>query len=167
MYTLYVDKSVWAWCDKDWWLNITNISHSLQKKKEKRIAQNSNWKIICREKGRDLTQSYDKSPYTDRKSKKQRDNTKTPPKASITHVQRLRTDLGRSVGVSNPIGVVKPVYGITTFPRRTRIRALSPLRRFGQVLSCSPHHLVSHSAMLKERSVQCCRRAKHKEQKVK
>ena len=32
------------------------------------------------------------------KSKKQRDNTKTPPKTSIT--QRLRTDLGRSVGVT-------------------------------------------------------------------
>ena len=31
-------------------------------------------------------------------SKKQRDNTKTPPKTSIT--QRLRTDLGRSVGVT-------------------------------------------------------------------
>ena len=32
------------------------------------------------------------------KSKKQRDNTKTPPKTSIT--QRLRTDLGRSAGVA-------------------------------------------------------------------
>ena len=32
------------------------------------------------------------------KSKKQRDNTKTPSKTSIT--QRLRTDLGRSVGVT-------------------------------------------------------------------
>ena len=28
----------------------------------------------------DLTQSYDKSPYTHRKSKMQLDNTKTPPK---------------------------------------------------------------------------------------
>ena len=54
---------------------------------------------FTREKGRDLTQSYDKSPYTDRKSKKQRDNTKTPPTTSIT--QRLQTDLGRSVGVKN------------------------------------------------------------------
>ena len=27
-------------------------------------------KILVREKGRDLTQSYDKSPYTDRKIKK-------------------------------------------------------------------------------------------------
>ena len=48
--------------------------------------------------------------------KKQRENTKTPPKTSIT--QRLRTDLGRSVGGndSHPTGVAKPVYGIPTFP---------------------------------------------------
>ena len=39
---------------------------------------------VEREKGRDLIQSYDKSPYTDRKSKKQRDNTKTQSKTSIT-----------------------------------------------------------------------------------
>ena len=51
-----------------------------------------------REKGRDLTQSYDRSPYTNRKSKKQCDNTKTPPKTSIT--QWLQTDLGRSVRVT-------------------------------------------------------------------
>ena len=37
-----------------------------------------------------------KAPTPTEKSKKQRDNTKTPPKTSIT--QRLRTDLGRSVG---------------------------------------------------------------------
>ena len=37
-------------------------------------------------------------PYTHRKIKNQRDNTKTPPKTSIT--QRLRTDLGRSVWVT-------------------------------------------------------------------
>ena len=40
--------------------------------------------------------------------------------------------------------------------------ALSPLRRFGQVPSYSPHRLVGQSAMLKERSVQDCRSAKHK-----
>ena len=45
-----------------------------------------------------MTQSYDKSLFTDRKSKKQRDNTKTPTKTLIT--QRLRTDLRRSVGVT-------------------------------------------------------------------
>ena len=44
------------------------------------------------------------------KSKKQRDNIKNVTKTSIT--QRLRTDLGRSVGVTavTPTGVVKPVY---------------------------------------------------------
>ena len=54
--------------------------------------------FILREKWWDLTRSYGKSPYTDRKSKKQRDNTKTTPKTSIT--LRLRTDLGRSVGAT-------------------------------------------------------------------
>ena len=39
-----------------------------------------------------------KAPTPTEKSKKQRDNTKTPPKTSI--IQRLRTDLGRSVGVT-------------------------------------------------------------------
>ena len=51
-----------------------------------------------REKGRDLTQSCDKNPYTHEQSKKQHDNIKTPPKTLIT--QLLRTDLGRSVGVA-------------------------------------------------------------------
>ena len=71
---------------------------------------------IVREKGRDLTQSYNKSPTPSEKSKKQRDNIKTPPKTSIT--QRLRTDLGQSVGVTavNPTGVVEPVYERSTFP---------------------------------------------------
>ena len=39
-----------------------------------------------------------KAPTPTEKSKKQRDNTKTPPKTPIT--QQLRTDLGRSVGVT-------------------------------------------------------------------
>ena len=39
-----------------------------------------------------------KAPTPTDKSKTQRDNTKTPRKTSIT--QRLRTDLGRSVGVT-------------------------------------------------------------------
>ena len=51
------------------------------------------------EKGRDLTQSCDKSRYTHRKKfKNQRDNLKNATKTLIT--QRLRTDLGRSVGVT-------------------------------------------------------------------
>ena len=50
-----------------------------------------------------------KTPTPTEKAKKQRDNTKTPPKSSIT--QRLRTDLGRSVGSynSHPTGVVKKI----------------------------------------------------------
>ena len=39
-----------------------------------------------------------KAPTPTEKSKKQRDNTQTPPKTSIT--QLLQTDLGRSVGVT-------------------------------------------------------------------
>ena len=42
--------------------------------------------------------SMTKASTPTEKSKKQRDNTKTPPKNSIT--QRMRTDLGRSVGVT-------------------------------------------------------------------
>ena len=70
---------------------------------------------VAREKGRDLTQSYDKSSYTDRKSKKRRDDTKTPPKTSITTVtiaERLRTvSWGND---SHQTGVVKIVNGIPT-----------------------------------------------------
>ena len=56
-----------------------------------------------------------KAPTPTEKSKKQRDNTKTPPKTSIT--QRTRTDLGRSAGVTIATQLVwlKPVYGIPTF----------------------------------------------------
>ena len=44
---------------------------------------------------------------------------KTPPKTSTTH--RLRTDLGRSVGVKTGIQLVlKPVYGYPTFPLTTK-----------------------------------------------
>ena len=73
------------------------------------------WFYTKREKEGDLTQSYDKTPYTKTEIRKPKDNTQTPPKTSIT--QRLRTDLGRSVGVtSHPTGVIKPVYGYPTFP---------------------------------------------------
>ena len=57
---------------------------------------------------------------TEKKNQKQRDNKQTPPKNSIT--QRLRTDLGWSVGITiaTKIGVVKPVYGIPTFQLTTK-----------------------------------------------
>ena len=44
--------------------------------------------VLTREKGRDLTQSYDRNPSPTEKSKKQRHNTKTPPKI------RLHNDCG-------------------------------------------------------------------------
>ena len=94
---------------------------------------------MTRQKGGDLTQSYDKSPYTNRKRKRKRSDSvpwqkplhqqkcqkgnvtkqTTPQKSSIK--QRLRTDLGRSVGVTNshPTGVVNLVYGRPTFPLPT------------------------------------------------
>ena len=57
-----------------------------------------------------------KAPTSTEKSKKELDNTKTPPKPSIT--QPLQTVLGRSVGVinSHPTGVFKPVFGSPAFP---------------------------------------------------
>ena len=67
-------------------------------------------------KGRDLTQSYDKSPYTHRKIQKQRDNIKNTKKTFdyTTIADRLST-----VSWSNstqPTGVVKHVYERLTFP---------------------------------------------------
>ena len=62
---------------------------------------------IMREKGRDLTQSYDKSPYTHRNSKKQSDNTKTPPNTYTTIEDRLRMVIFSND--SHSTGVVKPV----------------------------------------------------------
>ena len=68
-------------------------------------------------KGRDLTQSYDKSPYIDRKI--QKNNVTTPKKATknfdcTTIADRLRTV--RWGNDSHPTGVFKPVYGIPTYP---------------------------------------------------
>ena len=62
-------------------------------------------KYFARQKGGDLTQSYDKSPYTNRNvirakwQHKQHDQ-----KSSIK--QQLRTDLGRSVGVTTATKLV-------------------------------------------------------------
>ena len=72
--------------------------------------------LLAREKGRDVTQAYDKSIYTHRESTQDRDNTKNVTKTSI--IQPLRTDLVRSVGVTavNPTGVVKSVYERSAFP---------------------------------------------------
>ena len=55
-----------------------------------------------REKGRDLTQSYDKNSFIHKNLKQQRDNTKTQPKT----LQRLRTDFGGSVVVTTATQLV-------------------------------------------------------------
>ena len=57
-----------------------------------------------RQKGGDLTQSYDKSPYTHGNFKRAVTTQTTPQKSSIK--QRLRTDLGRSVGVTTATKLV-------------------------------------------------------------
>ena len=44
---------------------------------------------VQREKGKDLTQIYDKNPTSIEKSRKQRVNTKTPPKSSIKQQLRI------------------------------------------------------------------------------
>ena len=72
--------------------------------------------IVSREKWRDLTQSYDKSPYIDRKN----------PESNVTTQKRHQknfdyttiADRLRTVSCGNDChqtGVVKPVYGIPTF----------------------------------------------------
>ena len=57
-----------------------------------------------RQKGGDLTQSYDKSPYTHGNVKRAVTTQTTPQKSSIK--QRLRTDLGRPVGVTTATQLV-------------------------------------------------------------
>ena len=57
-----------------------------------------------KKKGRDLTQSYEKSPYIHRKTQEEKWQQKTHPKTSIS--QRMWTDLGRSVAVTKAIQLV-------------------------------------------------------------
>ena len=76
------------------------------------------WKrywIELRQKGGDLTQSYDKSPYTNRNVKRQSDNTINATKKfdETAIAERLRTV--SSSNYSHPTGVVNLVYG-PTFP---------------------------------------------------
>ena len=88
---------------------------------------------IHEKKRRDLIQSYDKSPCTTEKFKKHHDNIKTPPKTSIA--DRMRTDLGRSVGVT------------TANPTRRQSSVINIKRDFGlrckQVLPISLGHLMN------------------------
>ena len=73
-------------------------------------------KYVKREKGRNLTQSYDKNPYTHINNPKNNVTTKNATKNSncTTIADRLRT-VNRS-NDSYPTGVFKPIYGIPTFP---------------------------------------------------
>ena len=75
---------------------------------------------LARETGRDLTQSYDKSPNTDRKIQKAtwQHKNDTTNFDYTTIADRLRTvSWGND---SHPTGVVKPVYRIPTFPLTTK-----------------------------------------------
>ena len=84
-----------------------------------------------REKEGDLTQSYDKTPYTNRNFENQRTTQKRHQKTSIT--QRLRTDLGRSVGViSHPTCVVKPGLKGTNLPTHHKSSILINHTRHGR-----------------------------------
>ena len=60
--------------------------------------------FLPRQKGGDLTQSYDKSPYTHGNVKRAVTTQTTSQKSSIK--QRLWTDLGRSVGVTTATQLV-------------------------------------------------------------
>ena len=76
---------------------------------------------LHREKGRDLTQSYDKSPYIDRKIQKATRQHKNATKNFYytTITQRYRRRTVSWSNDSHPTGVVKPVYVTPTFPLTT------------------------------------------------
>ena len=77
--------------------------------------------LSTREKGRDLTQYYDKSPYTNRKIQKATwQHKKSHQNFDYTTIaDRLRTvSWGND---SFPTGVVKPVNGIPTHPLTTTV----------------------------------------------
>ena len=81
------------------------------------LSQKLYWTNLNRENGRDLS-PMTKAPTPTEKFKKQSDNTKTPPKASIT--QRLRTEFRRSVVVTTATQLVwlNRFTGSQTFPPR-------------------------------------------------
>ena len=86
-------------------------------KMQERIKNTKNYK----RKGRDLTQSHDKSPYTDRKIQKATWQHKNANKTFdyTTIADRLRTvSWGND---SHPTGVVKPVSGIPTLSITTTV----------------------------------------------
>ena len=76
---------------------------------------------FSREKGRDLTQSRDKNPYTHRTIKKATWQHKNATKNFdyTTIADRLRTVNWSNS--SHPTGVVKPVYERSTFPLTAKV----------------------------------------------
>ena len=76
---------------------------------------------FTREKGRDLTQSRDKNPYTHRTIQKETWQHKNATKNFdyTTIADRLRTVSWSNS--SHPTGVVKPVYERSTFPPTAKV----------------------------------------------
>ena len=64
------------------------------------IQNNSYMEIDNKDKDRYLTQSYEKSPFTHQKTKSNMTTQNATKHLNYTLVQRLRTDLGWSVGVT-------------------------------------------------------------------
>ena len=89
-------------------LRSTSFGQNYLPRREKPYHKEWTCKRMCskllRQKGGDLTQSYDKSPYTHGNVKRAVTTQTTPQKSSIK--QRLRTDLGRSVGVTTATQLV-------------------------------------------------------------
>ena len=77
--------------------------------------------VRFRKKENILLSPMTKAPTQTEKSKQQHDNTKTPPKTSIS--QRLRTDLGRSVRLTIATQLVwlNRFYGIPTLQFTTTV----------------------------------------------
>ena len=97
-------ESSWNLCKLiNWWQLVYNMLQKTQI-------------FIFREKGRDLTQSCDKNPYTHRTIQKATWQHKNATKNFdyTTIADRLRTVSWSNS--SHPTGVVKPVYERSTFP---------------------------------------------------
>ena len=96
---LFLISFIYA-CNGNWCCNVMWLSDYLCLRRhisENKPAHNLN--IECKEKKEEIWLSpLTKALTPIEKFKKQRDNTKTPPPTSIK--QRLRNDLGRSVGVT-------------------------------------------------------------------
>ena len=118
--TLSIEKSydtiAWSW----YWVILHGATglwqHGAIRPQNTKMQNFLSIRMFCLKRERRRSDSVIwQNPLYQQKIRKPKDNTQTPPKTSIT--QRLRTDLGRSVGVtSHPTSVVKPVYGYPSFP---------------------------------------------------